>query len=285
MIHKTEFNALVAIVRNTFFKIFVLFAFLQIATTAWAQREVNSDRLILRGTVRNVKPLPLSASSEWIRFEVDLDVKFTNKSDEPVIFLLPQNEPQAEIFRLEGISLALSKLQAERYPYELDIYRRGMYTSIFTNPEYKEMAMRLDQPSPPKDLTKTLKPRESWIWQTKCEIWFEPQTKTRSEDSDLTLSFYGRKRVDDKRITETILGNAEMPSTELGWDVIGKIQTSLWMRLNYQVWSDNLQRADKSLRFRLEKRWKYAGYLVTADELNTQAIELKLFNVSKSDVK
>ncbi|HLM02928.1 MAG TPA: hypothetical protein VK400_17885 [Pyrinomonadaceae bacterium] len=263
----------------------MLFAFSQITITALAQREVNSDRLILRGTVLNIKPLPLSDNSDWVTFEVDLDIKFTNKSDEPVIFLLPRNEPQAEIFRLEVISLALSKLQAERYPYELDIYRQGMYTSIFTNPEYKEMAVRLDQPSPPKDLTKTLNPKESWTWQTKCEIRFSPQTKTRSEDSDLTLSFYGRKRIDDKRMSETVPLNAEMPMTELGWDVIGKVQTSLWMRLSYQVWSNNLQRADNSLRFRLQRRWKNVGYLVTADELNTQAIELKLYEAATSGVK
>ena len=51
------------------------------------------------------------------------------------------------------------------------------------------------------------------------------------------------------------------------------------MRLSYQVWSSNLQSADRDLRSRLQKRWKNAGYFITADELNTQAIELKLYEV------
>ena len=271
------------LLRKTLFVAFLIFAISQPVIIASAQRQINSEHLVLRGTIRNVKHLP--DNSDRVKFQADLDIKFTNKSDQPVIFLLPQNEAPAEVFRLEVVSLALSKLQAERYPYELDIYRQAWFTSMDTSQEYKDMAMRLDQPIPPKNLTKTLQPQESWTWQTKCEIRFAAQTKTRSESSDLTLSFYGRKAIDDKRMAETIVGNASSPAMELGWDVIGKIKTSLWMRLTYQVWSDNLQRADKDLRNRLQKRWKNSGYLVTADELNTQAIELKLYEVETDGAK
>jgi len=196
--------------------------------------------------------------SNSVKFDVDLDIDFVNVGTQPIVFLSPQQEPQAEIFQVEGIALALSKLQAETYPYGWDIWARGMFTSISTAPEYGEVARRLDQSSPPPDLTRVLRSRESWTWRTTVALWFEAHTVT------------------------AYVNRTPSPS-DLGWDVIGKIGTPLWMRLRYSVWSHNLQRADRNLRARLQKRWRNAGYLIVEPELDTQAIELRLNEVKLND--
>jgi hypothetical protein len=109
------------------------------------------------------------------------------------------------------------------------------------------MAKRLDQPIPPSDLTHVLQPKESWVWQTTA-----------------FLRFYA------KTMSSVYSGH------DLAWEVIGKITTPLWMRLDYEVWSLNLQRADKGLRKRLQQRWKDVGLLNIEPSLTTEPIELKL---------
>jgi hypothetical protein len=57
------------------------------------------------------------------------------------------------------------------------------------------------------------------------------------------------------------------------------------MRLDYEVWSLNLQRADKGLRNRLQKRWKGVGLLNAQPSLTTEPIELKLNGVNAAAPK
>lgn len=171
---------------------------LLVASSVLGQQGTRPD-LVLNGKVRNIKQIA-GNDSVFIEFVVDLDIEFSNAGRQPIILLRPQPEPQAEIFRLQIESLALSKLQAETYPYARDFWVRGMYTSINTSPEYSEMAKRLDKALPPTDLTLVLKPGESWTWATTCQLLFYQKTPV------------------------TNLGRS--PSgMDLGWDVISRIRT------------------------------------------------------------
>lgn len=134
-----------------------------------------------------------------------------NTGANPIIFLKPQKEHEGEIFWLGGISLSLAKFLAERGGCNSTIWVQSHYPAVSIGPEFREMAKRLDQPTPPPDLTHILRPKESWIWQTTTLLRFYAKTMA---------SVYS--------------------AHDLPWEVIGKIPTALWMRLDYEVWSRNL---------------------------------------------
>ena len=213
-----------------------------------AQR-TDRDALVLRGKVRDIKFV--SNDPNYVGLEVALDVDFVNRGTMPIIFLKPQKEQEAEIFWPGAISLSLAKFLAERGGCNSTIWIQSHYPAVNTAPQFREMAKRLDQPSPPPDLTHILRPKESWTWQTTA-----------------FLRFYA------KTMSSVYSGH------DLAWEVIGKIPTPLWMRLDYEVWSLNLQRADKGLMSRLQKRWKGVGLLNIQPSLTTEPIELKLNGVS-----
>ena len=218
------------------------------ASPVLAQRDVG-EALALRGKVRDIKFV--SNDPNYVDLEIAVDIEFVNTGAKPIIFLKPQTEHEAEIFWPGAISLSLAKFLAERGGCNSAIWVQAHLPSISTAPEFREMAKRLDQPSPPPDLTRVLQPKESWVWQTTA-----------------FLRFYA------KTMSSVYSGH------DLAWEVIGKITTPLWMRLDYEVWSLNLQRADKGLRDRLRKRWKDVGLLNIQPSLITEPIELRLNNTS-----
>jgi hypothetical protein len=212
-------------------------------------QQAASDALVLRGRVQDIKRV--SRDQAYVSLEVGVDIEFFNKGTRPIIFLKPQKEREAEIFWPSVVSLSLAKFLAERGECNSAIWVQALLPSVNTSPEFLRMAKRLDQPFPPPDLTHILQPKESWTWQTTAFLSFYAKTMS---------SVYSRH--------------------DLPWEVIGKITTPLWMRLEYEVWSLNLQRADKGLRNRLQKRWKDVGLLNIQPSLTTEPIELKLNGVS-----
>jgi hypothetical protein len=213
-----------------------------------AQRDAG-DALVLRGKVRDIKIV--SNDPHHVGLEVAVDIEFVNTGTKPIIFLKPQNEREAEIFWPGAISLSLAKFLAERGGCNSAIWVQSHLPAVSTAPEFREMAKRLDQPSPPPGLTHVLRPKESWVWQTTAFLGFYAKTMS------------------------SVYSGHDLP-----WGVVGKISTPLWMRLDYEVWSLNLQRADKGLRERLRKRWKNVGLLSIEPSLTTEPIELRLNAVS-----
>jgi hypothetical protein len=218
------------------------------ASPVLAQRGAG-EALVLRGKVRDIKFM--SGDPNYVDLEVALDIEFVNTGAKPLIFLKPQKEREAEIFWPGAVSLSLAKFLAERGGCNSTIWVQAHLPAISTAAEFQEMAKRLDQPSPPPDLTHVLQPKESWVWQTTAFLRFYAKTMS------------------------SVYSGHDLP-----WEVIGEIATPLWMRLDYEVWSLNLQRADKGLRERLRKRWKEVGLLNIEPSLTTEPIELKLNGVS-----
>ncbi len=218
------------------------FAVALLATsTAFAQTG-TTDGLVLRSKVRDIKFV--SDDPMYVDLEVALDIEFLNTGAKPVIFLKPQKERKAEIYWPGVISISLTKPLAERGS---TIWEQAHLPSVNTGPEFREMAKRLDQPSPPPGLTHVLRPQESWVWETTTFLRFYARTPSSSYSKG-----------------------------DLAWEVIGEIGAPLWMRLDYEVWTLNLQRADKGLRRRLRGRWKDVGLLSIEERLTTEPIELNL---------
>jgi hypothetical protein len=217
------------------------------AFPALAQRNAH-DVLVLRGKVQDIKFV--SSDPNYVDLEVGIDIEFINTGATPIIFLKPQKEREAEIFWPGAISLSLAKFLAERAGCNSAIWVQEYWPSVNIAPKFREMVKR-DQLAPPPDLTNVLQPNESWVWRTTAFLRFYAKTMS------------------------SVYSGHDLP-----WDVVGKIITPLWMRLEYDVWSLNLQRADRSLRKRLQKRWQHVGLLSIEPSLRTEPIELKLSNVS-----
>jgi hypothetical protein len=215
---------------------------------ALSQKNAN-EGFVLLGKVQEIKSV--SSDPNYVDLEIAVDIEFINKGATPVILLKPQKELEAEIFWPGATSLSLAKFLAEREGCNSAIWVQEHWPSVSTALEFREIVKRLDLPSPPPDLTLILQPKESWVWKTTT-----------------FLKFYA------KTMSSVFSGH------DLPWDVIGKICTPLWMRLEYDVWSLNLQRADKGLKKRLQERWKGVGLLNIEPSLKTEPIELNLSNVS-----
>ena len=206
----------------------------------------GETNLVLRGKVRNIKQI--RDTSVYVDLEIVLDLEFVNTGTQPIIILVPPPNHEADIYWLSSISLSLSKSLAERGGCYSTVWLQTQGPSASTAPVFQGMAKRLDQSAPPTDLTRRLQPKESWIWQTTALLRFSATTPSPAHSE-----------------------------RDLGWEVIGKITTTpLWMRLGYEVWSVNLQNADKSLRNRLQRRWREAGTLSIEPHVVTEPIELRL---------
>jgi hypothetical protein len=68
----------------------------------------------------------------------------------------------------------------------------------------------------------------------------------------------------------------------LGWEVISKIDAPLWLRLDYGVWSVNLEKAAPGLRKRIQSRWENIGHFYTWSNLITEPIEIRLAEVKRT---
>lgn len=221
----------------------LLVATLVAATPAVAQS--RNDGLVLRGKQRSVRIE--RDGKDYVNVILDLDLEFFNPAATSIIVLQPQEGHPAETYWLGSVSLSLARFLAARNDCTSAIWDLATYPSVSTAPEFAAMAKKLDQPAPPADLTRVLRPNETWTWQTNAFLRFYAHTPA---------SVYSH--------------------SDLDWDIVRQIQTPLWMRLNYVVWSLNLQRADTGLRKRLQRRWKNVGLLNIAPDLTSEPIEVRL---------
>ena len=163
---------------------------------------------------------------KYVRCNVDLSLDFINQGNQPIIILQPHGEYE---FWQGGRSLALTKADSEANNY---VYSSAAWPSIYDTEEYRLLAERLDQPTPPANLTRVLAPGESWAWNTKIQLALAEE-------------------------------NACSGSTgvEIGWKEIRKLTAPVWLEVSYEMWPFNVENFKKDLGGQLRERWKRYGIL------------------------
>jgi hypothetical protein len=176
--------------------------------------------LCLRGKVSKVELIRENKHS--IVFDMKLQLEFVNTSDKPVIIMQGS-------YWLGAKTLARSPEDAANYKY---LYGSGHWASVSGAPEWRELRKRLDQPSPPPDLTRILAPNESLPYEADVTLYIE---KAGSLDK-----------------------------TSQSWDVI-KQASPVWLQVTLETWAINIEpRVDpNNLEFgkMLQQRWRQFGEL------------------------
>lgn len=191
-----------------------------------AQDAENTGGLTLRGRILSVE---LNRKDKnYVDGELKLSLDFVNESDKPIIILQPlgSEDEQRYIFWKADVALAKTKEDADAGKY---VFSRLMLPSIYPFPVFRQLAERLNQPSPPADVTRILQPGATWTWQTVASFRL------------------GRK--------------AESYSENLGWEEISRIDSPLWVRVTYSIFPSNVERFRENLGAKLQRRWKNYGRL------------------------
>jgi hypothetical protein len=181
------------------------------------------NTLLLRGEVLGVKFE--GSANGMTRYSVTLNLEFFNSGTEPVIILQPSGD---KVFWLGGVGLARTEADAKAYK---EFYDTGAWPSVDHSPIYRELAHKLDKPLPPTDVTRVLKPKESWFWKTD-KGWINLEEKPHS------LS------------TQTLTA-----------EEIKKLAAPIWMRVHLEMWPFNVENFKPGLGGKLRKRWSKIGAL------------------------
>lgn len=194
---------------------------------AYSKDKELNNQLVLRGEVLGVRLEQLD--DKQIRYRVELKLEFFNAGNQPVILLQPFGD---KVFWLGGVSLSRSVVESKEYKY---IYSSGAWPSVYLFPEYQELAERLDKPSPPPDVTRILKPQESWFWKTDSALILLNEKPSPDEFS------FGRQKLSRQEIE--------------------KLPTPLGLRISLEMWPFNVENFKSGLGGRLRKRWSKVGIL------------------------
>jgi len=185
------------------------------------------NTLLLRGDVLGVK---FEGSADRLtRYRVTLNLEFFNSGSEPVIILQPFGD---KVFWLGGVSLGRTEAEAKGHE---NFYSFSHWPSIYPFPVYRELAQRLDKPLPPPDVTRILRPKESWFWRT-----------------DQALIVLEEKPDSISKQTRTQTLTAEE---------IKKMPAPIWLRAHLEMWPFNVENFRPGLGGKLRKRWSKAGVL------------------------
>lgn len=217
-----------------------------------ALKETPRD-LVLTGKSLATRCKP--GDPKYINCEVDLSLDFSNQGKQPII--IPQSYGDYEFWH-GASSLALTKADSEAYN---NVYSFGAWPSVCRCEPFYALARKLDQPTPPTDVTRVIAPGTSWNWKTTIRL-------TVTEEN----SCHGFKGV------------------EIGWNEIKKLSSPVWLRVSYEMWPTNVENFKTGLGGILRERWKKHGTLyleeklskrwfahVTSEpiELNFQSVELR----------
>jgi hypothetical protein len=158
--------------------------------------------------------------------ELTLDLEFVNVVSESVIILKPVNQ---YVYWLGARSLY--KTYNEAALGKNPVYLSQAWPSIYPFPEYKDLAERLDKPAPPEDVTRILKPGETWTYRATTKLFFG-------------------------KVGEQAYGNPTLPFAE-----IKNTGAPLWLRLDFETWPFNVENFRRGLGGKLRKRWRKIGRL------------------------
>jgi hypothetical protein len=209
--------------QRTIQTIVALLLALAIPYSAQSKEKNLPNTLLLRGEIVGVKFE--GSADHYTRYRVTLNLEFFNSGSEPVIILQPFGD---YVFRLGGASLARTEAEAKAHEY---FYSSAGWPSIYLFPEYRELAQRLDKPLPPSDVTRILKPKESWSWRTD-KAWIALAEKPDS---------FSRQTLTAEEIK--------------------KMPAPIWLRAHLEMWPFNVENFKPGLGGKLRKRWSKVGVL------------------------
>jgi|SRR5579859_909590 len=211
--------------------------------------------LAVRGHVDSV--YLIEETSTAISFNVELDLKFVNTGDRPVILLRPEAEglflPWDDGLSVEGVGISESRKAMEMGTY---IHRDGQWKSVSGDPAFKLLQAALDQPQPPEYLV--------WI--------IPPESATSSYHTSKRVSFSKAQNSLDIMPPETI---------NRLWEVISKAP-KLWMNLDVEIWSSEIERSviadSPNFARTLRQRWAAIGELELGENgvVTSEPIELTI---------
>jgi len=158
--------------------------------------------------------------------ELDLSLDFVNLGKEPIIILQPNG---AYDFWHGATNLALSKADAEAYNY---VYSHGAWPSVYRWEMYRVLAEKLDQATPPANVTRIIAPSESWNYKTTVRL-----------------------KLNEEKTCNYSMG------VEIGWKEIKKLTSPVWMEVSFEMWPTNVENFRSDLGEQLRKRWKQHGIL------------------------
>lgn len=205
-----------------YFSVMILLLLLSSMSTLAAESETSG--YVIRGKVISAELEEKEDGSAIC--ELVLDLEFSNVISEPVIILKPVNE---YVYWLGARSLYTTYNDAAlgKNP----IYVSAAWPSVYPFPEYKDLAERLDRPTPPEDITRILKPGETWTYRTNANLVFS-------------------------KAAERAYGNPTLP-----WAEIKKSGSPLWLRLDFETWPFNVENFKRGLGGKLRKHWRKIGRL------------------------
>jgi hypothetical protein len=192
------------------------------------------------------------SDARYIRCKIDLSLDFSNHGRQPIIILQPHQEYE---FWQGGASLALTKAESEAFHY---VYLSSAWPSIYKTEAYRLLAERLDQPTPPANVTRVIAPGESWSLKTTIEL----------------------------RLAEENTCNGSTV-VEIGWSAIKKLSAPVWLEVSYEMWPFNVENFKRNLGGKLRERWKKYGVLYLEEKagkfwfahLTSEPIELDFQHV------
>jgi hypothetical protein len=174
----------------------------------------------LRGSVASIRLV--REDNHSITFDVKLNLEFINTSETGVIIL-------QRGFWLGATTLARSPEDAAAHKY---LYSSSHWPSVDTSPEWGKLRQRLDQPSPPTDLTRVLVPGASLPYETGATLYIE---KPGSFDK-----------------------------TSQSWNTI-KQASPVWLQVTLEMWPVNLEPKvdpdNSEFGKMLQRRWQQFGAL------------------------
>src|SRR5262245_20207656 len=228
---------------------------LAISYSAESAEKKLLNTLLLRGEVIGVQFEGLAHG--LAKYRVTLNLEFFNSGSEPIIILQPSGD---KVFWFGGVSLARTEDEAKA---RVNFYSFTAWPSIYHFPEYRELAQRLDKPLPPPDVTRILKPKESWFWKTD-EAWIALEEKP--------TSFSGQT---------------------LTAEEIKKLPAPIWLRAHLELWPFNVENFKPGLGGNLRKRWSKVGVLYLREKekgdrfwfgnITSEPIPLDLSKANKSN--
>jgi hypothetical protein len=218
---------------------------------AWAEAEA-SERvhagLEMRGQVLDSRCH--EAANGTVACAIDLDLEFINNGSRPAILLRPFGE---HVFWFGGKTLAVRQDGREHL-----VHDTGAWPSVYPFAEYRELADKLDKPTPPPDVTTILLPGGTWRWRKTITHTF-PKENTCSTSVGL----------------------------ELGWRDIRAFSSPALLRVSFEMWPFNVENFKPRLGQELRRRWREYGDLYLQEEhgrygfahITSEAIEWDLRRV------
>jgi hypothetical protein len=199
----------------------------------------ENERTPLRLRGRVVKVELSRQDAHGIVFDLRLSLELVNTSKQPVILL---RRP----FWLGSITLARSPEDAAANKY---IYLSSAWPSVYRggeHSEWKNLQQRLDQQSPPPDLTRILAPGESFLYETDATLYIE---KPGSVDK-----------------------------TSQPWEIIRRA-SPVWLQVTLETWPVNVEPKvnpdNPEFGRMLQYRWQKAGKL-QLEHLTSEPMQLSL---------